>query len=117
MVVVVERLAADLPAFAPELVASVRGSLYRIYRDTRFSPDKSPFKTEIGAIFPCRDLGKHEGAGLYFHIGPTGVLVAGGMYRPEPAQLHLVREHVGGPLSAVPRAGRSARLRPRRGRG
>jgi uncharacterized protein (TIGR02453 family) len=94
MVAIVERLAVDLPAFAPELVASPRVSLYRIYRDTRFSPDKSPFKTEIGAIFPGRGLGKHEGACLYFHISAGGVLVAGGMYHPEPAQLHLAREHV-----------------------
>lgn len=94
MVALVERLTEDLPAFAPDLVASPRVSLYRIYRDTRFSPDKSPFKTEIGAIFPCRGLGKHRGACLYFHIGPTGVLVAGGMYRPDPADLHLARAHV-----------------------
>lgn len=94
MAALVERVAADLATFAPELVASPRVSLYRIYRDTRFSADKSPFKTHAAAIFPCRGLGKHEGAGLYIEVGPTRVLAAGGMYMPQTTQLQLVREHL-----------------------
>ena len=65
MLTLIDRLAADLPAFAPELVASPKASLYRIYRDTRFSEDKTPLKTNVAAIFPCRGLPKHQGAGLY----------------------------------------------------
>ena len=64
MIGAVERLAVDLRAFAPELVANPKASLYRIYRDTRFSDDKSPLKTHVAAVFPCRGLGKHVGAGL-----------------------------------------------------
>jgi len=94
MVAVVERLATDLPTFAPELVASPRASIYRIYRDTRFSADKSPFKTHVAATFPPRELPKHEGAGLYFHLAPDELLIAGGLYRPQPVQLHQVREHI-----------------------
>jgi uncharacterized protein (TIGR02453 family) len=94
MMAIVERLAVDLPAFAPELAASPRVSMYRLYRDTRFSPDKSPFKTQVAAIFPSRALGKHQGAALYFHVAPTEVLIGGGMYRPESAHLHLVRAHL-----------------------
>lgn len=94
MVALVERVAGDLATFAPELVASPRVSLYRIYRDTRFSADKSPFKTHAAAIFPCRGLGKHEGAGLYIEVGPTRVLAAGGMYMPQTTQLQFVREHL-----------------------
>lgn len=94
MVALVERLAGDLATFAPELVASPRVSLYRIYRDTRFSADKSPFKTHAAAIFPCRGLGKHEGAGLYLEISPARVMAAGGMYMPQTTQLQLVREHL-----------------------
>ncbi|MBI3263589.1 MAG: DUF2461 domain-containing protein [Acidobacteria bacterium] len=94
MVALVERLAGDLATFAPELVASPRVSLYRIYRDTRFSADKSPFKTHAAAVFPCRGLGKHEGAGLYIEISPARVLAAGGMYMPQTTQLQLVREHL-----------------------
>ena len=94
MTAIGERLANDLRAFAPALVASPKVSMYRIYRDTRFSENKTPYKTHVAAVFPTRGLLKHEGAGAYFHISPDGVWVGGGMYSPEPAQLHVVREHI-----------------------
>jgi uncharacterized protein (TIGR02453 family) len=94
MIALVERLAGVLPSFAPDLVASPRVSLYRIYRDTRFSADKSPFKTQVGALFPHRDLPRHQGAGLYLEIGPSGAMVAGGIYMPQPPDLYALREHL-----------------------
>lgn len=94
MLALVERLAVDLAAFAPELEASPRASLFRVYRDTRFSEDKSPFKTEVGCLLPHRELPKHRGACLYLQVGPAGAMVFGGMYRPEPADLQAVREHL-----------------------
>ena len=94
MVAFIERFAEDFREFAPELVASERVSLYRVYRDTRFSPDKTPLKTHIAANFPWKGLPKHEGAGLYFHVSPTEVWAGGGMYMPQTSQLHLVREHL-----------------------
>lgn len=94
MIAAIERLAVDLPAFAPDLVADPRRSMYRIYRDVRFSPDKSPYKTHAAATFPCRALPRHEGAGLYFHVSPDEVWIGGGMYAPQPPQLHAVRAHI-----------------------
>jgi len=94
MTTIVEQLAEDFRAFAPELVASPRLSMYRIYRDTRFSENKAPYKTHVAAVFPTRGLAKHEGAGLYFHVSPTEVWIGGGMYAPQPPQLHAVREHI-----------------------
>jgi uncharacterized protein (TIGR02453 family) len=94
MAAIVERLAEDFRTFAPELVASPRASMYRIYRDTRFSPNKAPYKTHVAAIFPARGLPKHEGAGLYFHVSPDEVWVGGGMYAPQTPQLQAVREHI-----------------------
>jgi uncharacterized protein (TIGR02453 family) len=94
MIAVIERLAVDFRSFAPELVASPKLSLYRIYRDTRFSEDKTPYKTHIAAVFPCRSLPKHEGAGLYFHASPDGVWAGGGLWAPPTPQLQKVREHV-----------------------
>jgi uncharacterized protein (TIGR02453 family) len=94
MIAVIERLAIDFRAFAPELVASPKLSMYRIYRDTRFSENKAPYKTHVAAIFPWRGLPKHEGAGVYFHVAPDGVWIGGGMYAPQTPQLHAVREHV-----------------------
>ena len=96
MIAIIERLADDLRAFAPELVASPKVSMYRIYRDTRFSENKAPYKTHVAAIFPCRGLPKHEGAGLYFHVSPDEVWAGGGMYAPQTPQLHAVREHIAG---------------------
>ena len=96
MTAIVERLAVDLRAFAPELVATPKVSMYRIHRDTRFSDDKKPYKTHIAAVFPTRGLLKHEGAGTYFHISPDDVWIGGGMYSPQPPQLFAVREHIAG---------------------
>jgi uncharacterized protein (TIGR02453 family) len=94
MTAIVERLAVDLRAFAPELVASPKVSIYRIYRDTRFSENKTPYKTHAAAVFPRRGLPKHEGAGVYFHISPEEVWIGGGMYSPQAPQLLAVREHI-----------------------
>src|SRR5437899_5999826 len=96
MIAIIERLAADFRTFAPELVASPSTSMYRIYRDTRFSDNKAPYKTHIAAVFPCRGLPKHEGAGLYFHVSPEDVWIGGGMYAPDTTQLQAVREHIAG---------------------
>ena len=92
----VERLATDLRPFAPDLVASPKTSLYRIYRDTRFSENKAPYKTHVAAVFPWRGLPKHQGAGLYFHVSPEDVWIGGGMYAPDTTQLQAVREHIAG---------------------
>ncbi|MCX6539765.1 MAG: DUF2461 domain-containing protein [Acidobacteria bacterium] len=94
MAALVERLAVDFRDFAPDLIATPRASMYRIYRDTRFSADKTPLKTHIAAVFPHRLLPKHECAGLYLEVAPQHVWYGGGMYMPSTSQLHLVREHI-----------------------
>jgi len=90
----VTALAEDFAKFAPEHVASPKTSIYRIYRDTRFSTDKTPYKTHIAAIFPRKGFEKHEGAGLYLHIGTDDVLIAGGVYMPMPEHLNAIRTHI-----------------------
>ena len=94
MIEIIERLAADFRTFAPDLVASPKASLFRIYRDTRFSEDKTPLKTHIAAVFPSRQLPKLGGAGLYFHVAPDGVWAGGGLHSPLTQQLQPVREHI-----------------------
>jgi len=94
MVAIVEQLAVDLRAFAPELVADPKLSLFRPWRDTRFSHDKAPLKTNVAAVFPNRTLGRMNGAGLYFEVAPAYVWIGGGVYAPDSAQLHAVREHI-----------------------
>lgn len=94
MVALLERLATDLRNFAPELVCDPRVSLYRIYRDTRFSPDKSPLKTHVAAHFPAKGFARGEGAGLYVHVSPDDVWIGGGLYMPSASDLRLIREHI-----------------------
>lgn len=94
MIAMIDQLAVEFRAFAPDLVASPKMSLYRIYRDTRFSENKAPLKTNVAAVFPHRDLPKHQGAGLYFHVDLDGIWIGGGMYAPDTSQLQAVREHV-----------------------
>lgn len=94
MLAIVEQLAVDLHHIAPDIVVDPKHALYRIYRDTRFSENKTPYKTHVAANFPSRGLPKHEGAGLYFHVSPDEVWVGGGMYAPQTSQLQAVREHI-----------------------
>jgi uncharacterized protein (TIGR02453 family) len=89
-------LALEFPKFAPEAQASPRVSLYRISRDTRFSSNKTPYKTHVAAVFPWSGLGKHEGAGFYFHISTEELLIGGGLYMPLPEDLQVVRERIAG---------------------
>jgi uncharacterized protein (TIGR02453 family) len=91
---IITRLADDFRGFGPEFVANPKTSMYRIYRDIRFSENKAPYKTHVAANFPARGLPKHEGAGLYFHISPEEVWIGGGMYAPQQPQLQAVREHI-----------------------
>ena len=94
MASVVARLAADMRSFAPELIADPKVSLFRPYRDTRFSSDKSPIKTAVGARFPSRQFARGEGAGLYFEVTPDWVWIGGGMYMPSSADLNAIREEI-----------------------
>jgi len=94
MVALLERLAGEFRRFAPELVADPKVSLYRIYRDTRFSEDKSPLKTHLAAHFPHRAFGRRGGAGLYVEVAPRWVWMGGGIYRPETHELSAIRGHI-----------------------
>lgn len=113
MVAIVERLARDLRTVAPEFVADPKISLFRPWRDTRFSEDKAPLKTNVAAVFPHRALGRMAGAGLYFEVAPTWVWIGGGIYAPDTSQLQAIREHIAahhGELTRILRARRFAAL-------
>jgi uncharacterized protein (TIGR02453 family) len=93
MLDIIERLAGDFQKFAPEMSATPK-SLFRIYRDTRFSTDKSPYKTHVSAYFPNRHLPKQGGGALYFEVTPQWVWIGGGIYAPDTAVLQKEREHI-----------------------
>jgi uncharacterized protein (TIGR02453 family) len=94
MVELVTAVTAEMMRFAPDYVADPAKAIYRIYRDTRFSKDKTPYKTHIAAIFPRRGLMKHGGAGLYFSVSADEIEVAGGVYMPGPDELLAIRTHL-----------------------
>ena len=86
-------LAERFAARGIPLVADPARSPFRIYRDVRFSRDKSPYKTNVGASFAWAGEGEGGGGG-YFHLAPGEVFVGGGMWHPEPARLHAFRRLV-----------------------
>lgn len=91
MVELVEALNTQFTRIAPEHMNDPKRAIYRFYRDTRFSADKSPYKDHIAAIFPRRGHEKHVSAGFYFGVSRDGVEVAGGVYMPGPKELLAIR--------------------------
>jgi len=93
----IEAIAPVLRKISPELVADPRpvgGSLFRIHRDTRFSADKTPYKTNVAAHFRHRAGRDVHGPGLYLSLGPDEVDVGGGIWHPEAAPLRRIRQAV-----------------------
>ncbi len=86
-----------LRKLVPGLVAvpAVNKSIFRIYRDTRFSLDPSPYKTNLGLYFWDGARPKMESAGFYFQIEPPEVMLGGGMYMiPDPLLARFRRDVV-----------------------
>jgi uncharacterized protein (TIGR02453 family) len=99
----VEDLGYRLPQVAPYLTADQR-SLFRIYRDTRFSKDKTPYKTHVGVYFRHTRAADTDTPGLYLHLEPRQVFLAAGIWRPGTPALKRIRDA----LVARPEAWRSA---------
>jgi len=102
-------VAARFEARGVPLQSDPLRSPFRIYRDTRFSKDKSPYKTHVSASFPWADDGEavadggHRGErpGGYFHFQPGEMYVGGGIWHPEPARLAAWRTKVADDPAAV----------------
>jgi uncharacterized protein (TIGR02453 family) len=94
----IAHFAIVLPKVAPGYISDPRpsgGSLFRIYRDTRFSKDKTPYKTHIGIQFRHRFAGRDAHApGFYFQIEPGDCCVAGGIWQPDTAALQKIRKFI-----------------------
>ena len=96
-----ESLIGEIGAFDPDIARlTLRDCTYRIYRDTRFSPDKSPYKTHFG-VFLATGGKKSMHAGYYFHVGtgesneyPQGHMLAAGNYCYEPKAIQILREDI-----------------------
>lgn len=89
----VEDLSAELKRRKIPLHGDRKKAVFRLHRDTRFSKDKSPYKTNAGFVLN-RDGTKNSGGMLYVHIDPTGCFAAAGWYMPEPPTLAAIREAI-----------------------
>lgn len=90
----VSDLAPTLAAISTHFVVDPRpngGSLSRIHRDTRFSKDKSPYKTGLFFHFHHRDGRNEASPGFYLHVAPGGSRVGGGVWRPQSTALQAIR--------------------------
>jgi uncharacterized protein (TIGR02453 family) len=80
---------------------SAKDCIFRIYRDTRFAADKSPYKTGMGALLG-RGGRKHDGRSYYLHIEPDGQsMLAGGFFAPASAELDRVRQAIASDASEL----------------
>ena len=97
-------LGERLPRISPAFLADPRrsgGSMFRIYRDTRFSKDKTPYKTGAGAHFRHRSASKGGGVpGFYLHLEPGESVGGGGIYQPDPDALKRIRDRIAGEPAA-----------------
>jgi uncharacterized protein (TIGR02453 family) len=90
----VEAVNTSMKAFAPDYVTEPSRAVYRFYRDTRFSPDKTPYKDHIAASFPHRALAGKGAAGYYFAVSHKEFAVGGGVYMTLPETLLAIRQHL-----------------------
>ena len=91
MLAIVRKVTDAMTGFAPAFVRPAEKSIFRIYRDTRFSSDKRPYKTHVAAWWSHQGLAKTSGAGYYFHVSAKDVVIAAGSYMPEKDQLAQIR--------------------------
>ena len=92
----VDYWAAEMARLDPALAGlEARKSLFRIYRDVRFSKNKDPYKVHFSAYFtagPSKDI---DAPGYYLQLGPGGqTMIAGGLYMPDKAQLAAIRQEI-----------------------
>ena len=98
MLAFIREVGERLPSISPAYIGDPRrsgGSMFRIYRDVRFSADKSPYKTWIAARFGHRLAAKNVHApGFYLHLAPDERYGGGGIYHPDTAALARIRERI-----------------------
>ena len=91
MLAIIRKVSEAMESFAPAYVRPAEKCLFRIYRDTRFSGDKTPYKTHVAAWWMLDGLKKTSGAGFYFHVDAKEVIIAAGAWMPEKDQLAAIR--------------------------
>lgn len=109
-------LAAPLARISPHFRADPRpqgGSMFRIYRDTRFSGNKAPYKTWLGARLQHERARQVPAPTFYMHIQPGQSFVGGGLWRPEPPTLRRLRDFLADNPASWKKAVRNKRFAER----
>jgi uncharacterized protein (TIGR02453 family) len=75
----------------PEIKLEPKDAVFRIYRDTRFSKDKTPYKLHMSAVVGRGGRRDHTYPGIYFQIGVAGLTIAGGSWKPDKERLYRIR--------------------------
>ena len=90
-----KELITELSTFDEDLKhVEVKECVFRIYRDTRFSNDKTPYKTHFGIYIASAGGRKSQRAGYYLHLDPTGSFISTGVWCPDPTILKALRQSV-----------------------
>ena len=95
----IEAAGEKFSKISPCIVADARkvgGSLFRIYRDVRFSKDKSPYKTQAGIHFRHDEAENAHAPGFYLHLEPGNVFAGAGIWRPDSESLRKIRKGIDG---------------------
>ncbi len=91
----VEHMINQISKFDPPIEqVNAKKAVFRIYRDTRFSKDKSPYKINIGAHLNAFANKLHDRAGYYIHIEPGNCFLAGGAYMPPGPWIKAIRKEI-----------------------
>jgi uncharacterized protein (TIGR02453 family) len=94
MLALIGEISESLAVVSPEHVRDPAKCMMRIYRDTRFSADKKPYKTQVAAWWSRAGLEKTSGGGFYFSLSAKQLTIAAGCYMPGPEQLLAIRRHL-----------------------
>lgn len=94
MLALIERVMQGMMEYAPDHLRAPQKCMLRIYRDTRFSADKTPYKTNLAAWWTRNGLEKTSGGGYYLHLSATELVIATGVYMPPKEQIFAIRQHL-----------------------
>lgn len=87
----IDAINIELMRFAPRYATPAARAMLRIYRDTRFSANKAPYKNHVSVLFPRAGAGRTSGACFYFHFTAEELLIFAGVWNPPSDELRMIR--------------------------
>jgi uncharacterized protein (TIGR02453 family) len=90
----IDKLIEKIKEKDPRITISAKEAVFRIYKDIRFSKDKTPYKEFLSALISRGGRKDHSTPGLYIELRKDGIHVYSGLYEPDPKQLYKIREYI-----------------------